>query len=94
MNSSIGLRWNKLNNMVKKIIIILNVVSLIASLIWLMVDHSWEPLVTSLGLIISLITLIYNDRQDQSGTKMNQKGGKNSTNYQAAGDIKIDRSNE
>ena len=73
----------------KKILIILNIASLIAALIWLMQEKSWEPLVTSLGLIGSLIVLINSNSNSQRKVKMKQKGGKNSKNYQSAGNIKI-----
>ncbi len=77
----------------KKTLIILNIVALIASLIWLMTDRSLEPLITSIGLIASLITLIY--RSDNgSGISMKQKGGKKSTNYQAGDTINVKMKND
>lgn len=74
----------------KKTLIILNIASLLGTLIWLMQEKSWEPLVTSLGLIGSLIALIYSNSNAQSKIKMTQKGGKNSKNYQSAGDMTIE----
>lgn len=73
----------------KKSLIILNIASLIGALIWLMVEHSWEPLVTALGLVESLIALIYSNSNPQSNIKMTQKGGKKSKNHQSAGDMNI-----
>lgn len=73
----------------KRIIILLNVASLIAALIWLMYEQSLEPLITSIGLIASLITLIYSNSTELSNIKMSQKGGKKSNNYQSAGDITV-----
>jgi hypothetical protein len=78
----------------KKILIILNIASLIGALIWLMSEKSWEPLVTSLGLIGSLIALIYSNYQTGDNIKMKQKGGKNSKNYQSARDINIGSKND
>lgn len=72
----------------KKTLIILNIAALIASLIWLMTDKSWEPLVTSLGLVASLITLTFSKDKGQ-GITMKQKGGKKSTNYQAGDTINV-----
>jgi 1,4-dihydroxy-2-naphthoate octaprenyltransferase len=73
----------------KTVLIILNIAALIGALIWLMIERSWEPLVTALGLVASLIALLYNSDNNQSGTVMKQRGGKGSTNYQSSGDINI-----
>jgi len=72
----------------KKTLIIINIAALIASFIWLMTDKSWEPLVTSLGLVASLIILIFSKDKGQ-GITMKQKGGKKSTNYQAGETINV-----
>ncbi|WP_211318040.1 hypothetical protein [Pontibacter mucosus] len=78
----------------KKILIILNIVALLASLIWLMTNQDWEPLVTSLGLLSSLITLVYSNSEEKGKIKMKQKGGSNSKNYQSVGDININSNND
>ncbi len=71
-------------------LIILNIAGLLGSLIWLLTNPGWEPLVVSIGLIISLITQLYIGRSTNGGkTIMKQKGGKESTNYQSKGDINI-----
>ena len=72
----------------KKTLIILNTAALIGSLIWLMTDKSWEPLVTSIGLVASLITLLYSSDKSQA-VSMKQKGGEKSTNYQAGETINV-----
>lgn len=72
----------------KKTLIILNIAGLIGTLIWLMSESGWEPLITSIGLVGTLIAQLANNKSGDS-VKMSQKGGKNSTNYQAKGDIKI-----
>lgn len=73
----------------KKTLIIINIASLIGALIWLMIEQSWEPLVTSLGLVGSLIALINSNTSGQSNNKMSQNGGAKSKNYQSAGDMTI-----
>ena len=73
----------------KKTLIILNIAGLLGALIWLMVDTSWEPLVTSIGLVGALIAQISSDNKSGDKTVMKQKGGKNSKNYQSKGDINI-----
>lgn len=77
----------------KKTLLILNIVALIASLVWLMKEQSLEPLITSIGLIATLITLIYSNNKDTSIT-MQQKGGKKSTNYQAGESINVNMKND
>ncbi len=78
----------------KKILIILNIASLIGTLIWLMQEKSWEPLVTSLGLIGSLIALIYSNSSSLTRVKMKQKGGKKSKSYQSAGNMTINNKDD
>jgi uncharacterized membrane protein len=73
----------------KKSLITLNIASLIGALLWLMSEKSWEPLIASMGLIGSLIALIYSNNQSGGKIKMKQKGGKKSKNYQSARDINI-----
>lgn len=74
----------------KSILIILNILALLGSFCWLIHDKSWEPLITCIGLIASLISLICsNDDSNDKNFSMKQKGGKNSKNYQAKGDINL-----
>lgn len=75
--------------MANKLLIVLNIAGLLGSLIWLMVAKDWEPLVTSIGLIATLVSLLYSNNQIEKRVKMNQKGGKNSSNYQSGRDINI-----
>jgi hypothetical protein len=74
---------------IKKVLVTLNIASLLGTLVWLMIEHSWEPLVTSIGLIGSLIALIFSNTSNKPGIEMSQKGGKKSNNYQSGGDINI-----
>jgi hypothetical protein len=69
----------------------LNIASLLGSLVWLFRAPDWEPLVTSIGLIASLIALIYKDSDGPTSPKMKQKGGDNSRNYQSQGNITINK---
>lgn len=73
----------------KKTLLLLNIAGLLGALIWLMVDASWEPLVTSIGLIGVLITQISGNKDSVEKTVLKQKGGKKSTNYQSKGNINI-----
>jgi hypothetical protein len=75
---------------IKTILIILNIAGLLGSLIWLLTKPEWEPLITCIGLITTLIGQLYTGKSDNGeSTKMKQKGGKGSTNYQSKGDITI-----
>lgn len=79
----------------KTILIILNVAGLIGTLIWLYTKPEWEPIVTSIGLLGTLIAQLFLGKEDkQSKINMIQKGGKGSTNYQSKGDIKINIRND
>ncbi len=78
----------------KTTLLILNILMLVAALIWLMIDKSFEPLITSLGLTAGLITIVYNSSNKDSDVNMKQKGGKNSTNYQAGGNINLNITND
>jgi hypothetical protein len=74
----------------RTILIILNTAGLLGSLIWLLTKPEWEPLVTCIGLIGTLIAQVYAGKSDNGDkTIMKQKGGKGSTNYQSKGDINI-----
>lgn len=76
--------------MISKIILILNVLALVAALIWLYTKPEWEPLVTSLGLMAGLITQLFTKGKKDSNTIiMKQRSGNNSKNYQSKGDINI-----
>lgn len=77
----------------KVALLILNIIALIASLIWLMTNQSLEPLITAIGLIASLITIIYSSNKD-STNRLIQKGGRKSTNYQAGGNINVKIEND
>jgi len=74
---------------VNSILVIFNILGIIGALIWLMTDPSWEPTVTTIGLIGSLIALLYSKNNNDSGITMKQIGGKNSRNYQSGRDINI-----
>ena len=72
-----------------KILILLNIVLLIASLIWLKEESSMEPFIASIGTIITLITQICSSSKSKEKFYMSQKSGKKSTNYQSKGNINI-----
>lgn len=70
--------------------IIFNIAALLCTLIWLLLDSGWEPLATTIGLLGTLIRLLYSRKGDDDAIIiMKQKGGKNSNNYQSKGDINI-----
>ncbi|TCN59400.1 hypothetical protein D0809_05770 [Flavobacterium circumlabens] len=73
---------------IKTIIILLNILAFLTSVIWLYMDQTLEPLISTLSLTGTLLVLFFNNDND-SKTKMRQKGGKNSTNYQAGGNINL-----
>jgi len=76
--------------MVNFILILINSIALIGTILWLINDRGWEPLVTSLTLSATLIGLLFtrNKRKDKSGV-MKQKVKNNSIGIQAGRDINI-----
>lgn len=80
---------------IKKILIVLNIAGLLASLVWLYNQRELEPLITAIGLIGTLLAQLYGESNNNSDNiSMNQKGGKGSTNYQSKGDININTKND
>jgi len=73
----------------KKTLLILNIIALIVSIAWLLYEQTFEPLITTIGLIATLISIIFSNKDGEGTTIMKQKGGKQSTNYQAKGDINL-----
>ncbi|HRB71841.1 MAG TPA: hypothetical protein PK776_08325 [Flavobacterium sp.] len=75
--------------LIKKILVILNILSLIGCLIWVVKEPGWEPVVAIVGLIGALIAQLFTVGEGGNNFMMSQKGGKGSTNYQSKGDITI-----
>ena len=82
----------------KKAILLLNIIGLIITLIWLYHDRSWEPLASSILLIATLIPQFFyktvTEESSQNNITMKQKGGKNSNNFQSAGNIIVNKLNK
>lgn len=75
---------------IKTLLVALNSIALLSAFVWLYLKPDWEPFITSIGLIGTLITLIFiKDKSNGGQTTMKQRGGKNSTNIQANGDLNI-----
>ncbi|MBL0739876.1 hypothetical protein [Chryseolinea lacunae] len=71
----------------KLFFILLNLIALAFSVLWLYNSRDWEPLITAIGLVGTLIAQFFTGKKTKSG--MRQRGGRNSKNYQAGGDINI-----
>ncbi|MBI1185007.1 hypothetical protein GC194_12095 [bacterium] len=79
----------------KIILLILNIAGLLGALFWLYTNPDWEPIVTSIGFMGTLIAQIFSGKEKvASKVQMNQKGGKNSKNYQSKRDININIKND
>jgi len=78
----------------KKTLIILNIICIVGSLIWLMIDQSIEPLISTIGFIAGLIALLFSNESNENKTVLKQKGGKKSTNYQSNGNINVNVKND
>lgn len=78
--------------MLKKVLITINILALIAASLWFISNLDWEPLITILGLITSLIVLLAKDSNKKpQNIKLSQKSGDNSINIQGAHDITISK---
>jgi hypothetical protein len=75
--------------MTKRILVILNILGLIGALLWFFFKPDWEPLVTAIGLIATLVAQLSIGTKWIDKIKMTQRGGKNSKNYQSGGNINI-----
>lgn len=68
---------------------IINLIALIGAIIWWLTAPDWEPAVTSIGLLNSLLTQIFTSDEIKSRIKLIQKSKKGSHIYQAAGNQTI-----
>ncbi len=73
----------------KKVLLLISIIVLLASIAWLIFEPGWEPFIGIISSIGTLIGLYMNNNDDKPYNKMKQKGGKNSTNYQSGGNITI-----
>ncbi len=67
------------------ILAIISFVALIGAIIWWITTPDWEPAVTSIGLFGALLAQIFSSDEIKSKLKLVQKSGKESHNYQSAG---------
>lgn len=76
--------------MVNSILVLINSIALIGAILWFINDRDWEPLVTSLTLLATLIGLIFTrNKKKNKAIIMKQKVKNNSTGIQAGRDINI-----
>lgn len=76
--------------MVNSILILINSIALIGAILWFINDRGWEPLVTSLTLLATLIGLIFtrNKKKDKA-IVITQKVKNNSIGIQVGRDVNI-----
>lgn len=78
----------------KKTLIILDIICIVGSLIWLMIEQTMEPLISTISFIAGLIAILYSNESNKNKTVLKQKGGKKSTNYQSARTINVNMKND
>jgi len=75
----------------------LNIVALVLAIIWMVSNPDFEPLISAITLICTLIGLKHTqaskEKKEDSNTTMVQNSGNHSTNYQAKGNITITPNN-
>lgn len=77
--------------MLRIILLSLNIIALMASILWVVFNFDYEPVISTLLLIAGLISLIRTKTSKKETEKLiqSQRGGNNSKNYQAGRDIKL-----
>lgn len=78
-----------MNSTLRIILIIVNTVALAASILWVFNKPDYEPIISCLVLIATLIGLGITNSNKRKSFKQKQTGGDGSTNYQAGRDIKM-----
>lgn len=68
------------------ILSVINLVALVAAIIWCLLSPDWEPVVTSITLFGALLAQIFTSDKIKSKLNLVQKFKKGSHNYTAAGD--------
>lgn len=71
------------------VLAIINFIAFIGAVIWWITTPNWEPAVTSIVLFGALLTQIFTNDEIKSRLKFLQNPGKESHNYQSAGDQTI-----
>ncbi|MDY0196167.1 MAG: hypothetical protein RBR33_08925 [Sulfurovaceae bacterium] len=71
------------------VLAIISFIALIGAIIWWITAPDWEPAVTTIGLFGALLAQIFTSDEIKSKLKFTQKSGKDSHNYQAAGNQTI-----
>lgn len=76
----------------KRILFLLNLIAFIASILWMIIQPGYEPLISSVLTLSGLITFYFvNRKKDQRNITMKQKSGNRSKQYQSAGDMIINK---
>lgn len=74
----------------RKTLLILNISAFIASVLWLIFNPDFEPLISTLLTLGGLIGFVLiKPKKSEGKVVMKQKGGKKSKQYQSAGDMTI-----
>jgi len=78
-----------------KIIKIISIIVVFASIIWFLIDPGFDPLITLGGSLITFITLFFVEKKREKGILQKQKVSSSSVGIQAGGNITINqRDNE
>jgi hypothetical protein len=77
--------------MLKNIALCVSIIAFVVCLIWLIKKPDWDSLSAWLASSLALIGLLVSKKSKSTKIIMKQTGGKNSENYQAKGDINIQK---
>ncbi len=80
-----------MNSTLRNILLTVNTLALAASILWVISKPDYEPIISALVLVATLIGLWITETPEKKALKQKQKSGDNSKNYQAGQDINIQK---
>jgi hypothetical protein len=84
----------------RKIVLILDAVAFIASVVWAIMEPGYEPFIAAVTTLAVFLAITFakkkststgTNKADGKSTILNQSAGDHSTQYQAKGDININK---
>jgi hypothetical protein len=80
-----------MNSTLRNVLITVNTLALGASILWTINKLDFEPVISTLALIATLVGLWVTDTPEKKALKQKQESGNNSQNNQAGRDINIQK---
>jgi uncharacterized membrane protein len=77
-----------MNSTLRKILLIVNTLALVASILWAISNPDYEPIISCLVLCATMVGLFITDNPKKKSLIQRQSSGNDSVNIQAGRDIK------